>query len=129
MADISRAVDLNSVPQNIRDKGLSSEHLVVLARGGLNDKEMEKWAGEAKKHSMTPVQLKESIKQGIVVTAEVAKKNTHGVITIQAIRMEAEIWLRRMGGMEALITLDDEAREEIRSELVLFVEIAQAVKR
>jgi hypothetical protein len=123
LADITKSVDINSVPPSIRQHNLSAEHLVVLARSGKPIKQMETWAATAVKKNLTPAQLKHSIREGRVVDKSVADKHSHGVITIHAIRMEAEVWLNRLGGMEALGGLSDEAKDEIIGELKFFVEI------
>jgi len=126
LADITKAVDINSVPAGIRKQNLSAEHLVVLARADVTPKQQEKWAETAVKENLSAVQLKESIKQGTVVSAAVAAKNNHGVITIHGIRMEADIWLRRMGGLEGIAKLGKEERDEIIGETQLFVDIHKA---
>lgn len=126
LADITKAVEINSVPPKLRKHGLSAEHLVVLARADVTPAKQAEWAETAVKENLTPVQLKESIKQGTVVSASVASKNNHGVITIHGIRMETEIWLRRMGGLEGIAKLNEDERMEIMGETKLFVDIHRA---
>lgn len=126
LADITKAVDINSVPKEIRKHNLSAEHLVVLARADVTPKQQAKWAETAASENLSAVQLKESIKQGTVVSASVAAKNNHGVITIHGIRMEADIWLRRMGGLEGIAKLGKDERDEIVGETQLFVDIHKA---
>ena len=128
MSEITRAVEINSIPENIRLKGLSAEHLVVLARANVPQKTQTMWARVAVEQHLTPGQLKESIRQNEVVSTQMANKNNHGVITIHGIRQETEIWLRRMGGLNELKKLSKEQKEEIAGEVALFVEIYEAVK-
>jgi hypothetical protein len=129
LADITKAVYIGSVPEGIRKHKLSPEHLVVLAKSGVKPREMERWAKTTVEHNLSPIQLKESIKLGEVVSDSVAKKNTHGIITIHGIRMEAEIWLRRLGGVNGLKALGPEEKGEIAREVSLFLEIHDAVTK
>jgi hypothetical protein len=124
---ITSAVQIGSVPKKIRKFNLSGEHLVILARSCENADEMQEWAKKASEQSLSPVQLKESIRQGEVVEEPVAKKNQHGFVTIHALRMEADIWLRRMGGLSGLSGLSKADKEEIEKETELFVQIHEAV--
>jgi hypothetical protein len=129
LSNITSAVAINTIPKQIRDLNLSAEHLVVLAKAGKTLKSTTEWAQKAAALSLTPAQLKESIKQGEVVDPEIAKKNQRGIITIHGIRMEAEIWLRRMGGLEGLKGLGVAEKEEIRNEISLFLQIQESLEQ
>lgn len=128
LADITKAIHISTVPVQIRKYRLSPEHLIVLAKSGLDNKQMEAWAEKSWKNTLTPSQLKESIKQGEIVDKAVADKNQHGVLTIHGIRMEAEVWLRRLGGLQGIKGLGQEEKQEITNEVSLFLEIHEAAK-
>jgi hypothetical protein len=117
MPTINEAKYINNVPANIRQEGLTAEHLIVLGRSDINDKEKAKWAKTASREKLTPTQLKASIKEGEVVDVSVARAHTHGVITLHAVTQEFTIWFNRMGGTESITKLDRGSIEEIVEQL------------
>lgn len=111
---VQQAMDINTIPLTIRQPSLNGDHYIVLARSELkNEKERGKWARIANDQNLTPSQLKTSIQEGEVVTTAVAKQRQHGVITIDGVRQEFEIWLNRMGGQEGILKLDPDTVRDI----------------
>lgn len=117
MPTVRQAIDINTVPLDIRQPGLSGEHYVVLARSDLKPKQLAKWAKTASDQNLSAPQLKASILAGEVVTTAVAKQRQHGVITIDGIRQEFEMWLRRMGGTKGILKLKPDMVKDIVKDL------------
>lgn len=117
MPTVRQAIDINTVPLDIRRPGLTGEHYVVLARSDLKPKQLAKWAKTASDQNLSAQQLKASIDAGEVVTTAVVKQRQHGVVTIDGIRQEFEIWLRRMGGSEGILKLPEDTVREIIKDL------------
>lgn len=128
MPMVKAALNLNSVPEEVRQPDLKSEHYLVIARAGLNKDQQKKWAKTAQEQRLTPNQLKVSIERGEVVSESVAKKQTHGIISIHGIRQEIDVWLRRVGGIEGLLKMEEDDRKEIVGELNLISEIHAKLK-
>ena len=53
---------------------------------------------------------------GQSVLPKSGKALTHGIVTIQGIRMEFDIWLRRVGGLDGILKMDRQSRHEIVGE-------------
>lgn len=106
---IKQCMDINTVPLEIRQPLLTAEHYVILARAELkDDKARGKWAKIANDQNLSPVQLKVSIAEGEVVSTTVAKQRSHGIITIDGILQEFDIWIKRMRGVEGILKLGTE---------------------
>jgi hypothetical protein len=123
MVVVNEAKHIGNVPEAIKDKGLSAEHLVVLGRSNIDDKAKAKWAATAAKEKLTPTQLKASIKEGQVVNVSVARAQTHGVITLHAVKQEFMIWFNRMGGLDKILALDKDSLKEIKEQLEEMVDL------
>lgn len=117
MPSVKAAVDIASVPPELRNEFLTAEHYVVLARADITPKQRVKWARVATEQHLAPAQLKASIAAGEVVPKSVADKNTHGIINIQGLRAEYDIWYRRVGEFEGIRAMDVKCQQEIISEL------------
>lgn len=98
--DAKKAVDIASVPDDVRHESLGAEHYTVLARSGLKAKQMAKWAKTADEQKLTPGQLKASIKHGEVITEAQARQENNGVLSLTGIGMSIEVWLRRIGNSD-----------------------------
>lgn len=123
LGDVTTAMRINSVPQDVRDEKLEAAHYVVLARAGIKPKEMAKWSRVAVEQNLTPTQLKCSIKHGEVVDPGATKALTYGILTIHGISQEFDVWFKRNGGEAGIGKMSQEAREEIADELEKFARL------
>ena len=55
------------------------------------------------------------------------KARTHGITTIHGIRMEFDIWLRRVGRLEGILKMDRQSRDDIVGELRAIAELHRAL--
>lgn len=114
MPDVKQALDINTVPPEMRHDNLSAEHYLVIARADdLPKKGKLKWAKIASEQNLSPVQLKASIAAGEVVDVAAARQQRHGIISIHGIRQEVDIWLNRVGGIEGILKMDKPHQDEI----------------
>ena len=93
--DAMRATALNSLPPAARDLGLSASHYVAVTRSKdlTTDAARMEWLRKAKRHGLTPLQLRRSILAGKVVTSEdvqLASGRGSGINTL-------ENWMFLMG--------------------------------
>lgn len=123
MPEVRRLMDINSVPAEIRKPNLTPDHYVILGRADIPLKQKAKWAGVASEQRLTPTQLKASIEAGEVVDVQAARQMSHGVISVHGIHQEFTIWLKRVGGIEGLLALDQENRMEVWRQLDRIVEV------
>lgn len=114
---VKAALAINSIPKSLRHDNLTGDHYVELAKSGLPKKEMSKWAKIASDQHLTPSQLRYSIAEGEVVDRAAAKQLNTGVITIQGIRQEFDVWLRKVGGLNGVKAMDLDHQNEILEEV------------
>lgn len=113
MPTVQRAIDISTIPEDIRHDNLDSSHYVVLARSDLTKPQRAKWAKTASEQSLSASVLKASIAAGHVVPASVAAAHNTGVLTIQGVVQEFEIWIKRVGGIEGIIKQAPEDRQAV----------------
>lgn len=117
MPTVKAVMDIASVPEEMRHPSLTSEHYVILARSGLPEKSKTKWAKAAHDHVLTPSQLKRSIRLGEVSTDPGDDKRNTGIVSIQGILAEFNVWLNRVGGYEGVAKQPNENLREILTQL------------
>jgi hypothetical protein len=127
MPTVKAALEIGTVPLELRKPGLEAEHFVVLARSQLSAKQQVKWAETASLQKLSPNQLKHSIDAGEVVTTTVARSRQTGTISLKGIRQEFDIWLRRMDGIEGIRRASIEVQEDLLSDLQAFHELYMAL--
>lgn len=54
---------------------------------------------------------------GQSVVPKSGKALTHGIIAIHGIRMEFDIWLRRVGGLEGILKMNRQSRDDVVGEI------------
>lgn len=118
---------VSNVPSELRLPNLSAEHYAVLVKAGLKAQLREKWAKIASEQELTPTQLRVSIIAGEVVSSTVARQQVHGITSIHGIRMEFDIWMKRVGGLEGIKGMDPEAQHEIAGEIETIVALWEAL--
>lgn len=132
--DARKAIDIASIPDEVRHDNLKSEHYIELSRAKLTPKQQAKWARVASEQNLTPSRLKESIKQGEVVSESVANRN-HGVLSLTGIGMELSVWLRRVGkgdlqqGLKELSAKPADQRKMLAEQIKLAVDIYEALTK
>jgi hypothetical protein len=114
---VKAALDINTVPPEIRYPNLTSEHYIVLAKNCEKKNQMVKWAKTASVQSLTPGQLKASIREGEVVDTTALRQQTRGIASVHGVRQDFDIWLRRVGGVEGIRKMNDEDVSAIMEEL------------
>ncbi len=117
MPTVRAALDIGTIPLELRHESLTADHYVVLARADVTPKKRAHWAKVAVTQKLTPQQLKSSIDHGEVVSSAVSDKNTHGVVSIHGLSQEFDIWLRRVKGLPGILKMQPEAIEDIVREL------------
>ncbi len=120
---VKAAVAIDQIPLDLRYPQLEGSHYVELARSGLKEKDLVKWAKIAAEQGLTPSQLRISIAEGEVVDQAAVKALTHGVITPHGIRQQFDIWLQRVGGFDGIISLEPDIQEEIMGEINEIMEL------
>lgn len=114
---VKSAIAINSIPKALLHENLDEDHYVELAKANLTPAQAKKWAKIAADQRLTASQLRASIKEGEVVDREATKALQHGLITIQGIRQEFDIWARRVGGIDGIKKMDMDNQVEIMEEL------------
>lgn len=119
MPIVQQALDIASIPQELRHEGLNSEHFVVLARApGLTATKRAKWAKTASELKLTPGQLKASIATGEVVSGQIAQHLNHGIMNVHGIHHEFDIWKRRIQDIDpGVLSLKLDEQDVIIKEL------------
>lgn len=110
---ITSAIQINSVPPELRYPNLQAEHYVVLARSDMPIKQKIKWAKISSVQQLTPGQLKASMAAGEVVSTATANGRQHGVLTFHGIIQEFSIMMKRVGGIEGILKMKVEEREDL----------------
>lgn len=129
MPEVKQALDIGTVPDEMRHENLTAEHYIVLARADdLSKPKKVKWAKIAAEQNLTPPQLKASIAAGEVVSVDVARQQRHGIISIHGIRQEVDIWLNRVKGIDGILKMDDAHRQEILDLLKPIHDLYAAIK-
>jgi hypothetical protein len=123
LQDVKRAIDISTVPENIKFRNLDADHYVVLARADLTPKKLAHWARIASVQGLSAPALKASINAGEVVSGKVAEHQQHGILSLKGTVQEFLIWLRRMGGAAALLKLEPEVQKEIIEDLEPFAKL------
>ena len=115
---VTDAMDISTIPEEMRYPNLTSDHYKILARSGLKDAAKATWAKTASEGGLSPIQLKASIARGTVTpSTSVAKAQSHGVVTIQGIAQEFQLWLKRLGGNGEILKMPLEEQMEIAKEI------------
>jgi hypothetical protein len=114
---VKAAVAINQIPLDLRFPNLTGDHYVELAKADLSRAKATKWARVAFEQGLTPSQLKFSIVEGEVVGRDAARALSSGVVTIQGIRQQFDVWMKRMNGLEGVLKLERDHQEEILGEL------------
>lgn len=116
MPVVRSAVAIESVPPELRLKGITADHLFELSKAESKTKQV-KWARLASELKLTPVQLRFSMDAGEVVDRNEARKLGTGVVTIQGIRQSFEIWRLRVGGIDGVLKMETDDKSAIIGEL------------
>lgn len=124
MPTVTRAIDISTIPIEMRHDNLTAEHYLILARANdLSKSGRNKWARTASEQNLTPSILKASIAAGEVVSASQASQQQHGIVNIHAIRQDFDIWMRRIKGVKGILKLGEEHRKEIMGEIAPIVDL------
>jgi hypothetical protein len=126
---VSSATQIANVPTDVRQPHLEAEHYIVLSKADLTKKQQIKWAKVASEQRLSPSTLKASINMGEVVSPALAKQRTSGIISINGIRLELDIWLQRVGGIEGIDKMEEAAQQDIAVELEKFVQIYLHIRK
>lgn len=118
---VKTAIQVNSIPEELRFENLEAGHYVELAKAGISKKQMLKWARVASEQSLSPTQLRLSIIEGEVIDPAATKMIAHGLVTIHGIRQSFDIWHRRVGGLEGVQAMDSDNQQDILGELEAIV--------
>jgi hypothetical protein len=117
---VKMALEINSVPPELRKPGLDAEHYVVLARSDATLKEKKKWAEVASIQKLSASQLKASMAAGEVISPAAAKQRQTGILSFKGIRQEFDLHLSRIGGAEGIRKMSAEAQADILEDLKAF---------
>lgn len=129
MPTVTQAMDINTVPDEIRYDNLTADHYIVLARSSdLTKAKKADWSRIASEQNLTPPQLKASIAAGEVVSVSVTRQQQHGIIGIHGIRQELDIWLNRVGGIDGILKMDQAHQDEILGEIERFADLYAQIK-
>lgn len=119
---VKSAVAVTCIPSNVRYPHLDPDHYSVLSKSKLPKKEMIKWAKIASEQRLSPSQLSISMVQGEVVDPSTTKHLNTGVTTVHGIRQDFDVWVRRVGGIDGVRSMNSEMQGEILEELSAIVE-------
>lgn len=132
--EVLKAQAIMAVPRLLREQSrLSSEHMYVLGRQFPDDtNEQEKWAALAVKHELTPLALKRSIQNGLVLTDEkiqTASGRSSGIPVINGLIMvDFRRWLNHVGGRNAVLAWHEREKRALLDEFALLLDLAEAVR-
>lgn len=118
MQIVTTAVAIDSIPEAMRHDNLGADHYVALARSDISTKEKTKWAKIASDQNLSAPQLKASIKAGEVVDPSVVRQQNTGIVSPHGLRMEYDIWLRRVKGYAGIAKMKDEEIDLIDGEFL-----------
>lgn len=118
MPMVTQALDIGTVPDEMRFHNLTAEHYIILARADdLTKPKKIKWAKIASEQNLSPLQLKASIAAGEVVSTAGTRQLTQGIVSIHGIRQELDLWLHRVKGVEGILKMDLPLQQEILNEI------------
>ena len=133
LADAQHAASIGQTTFEFRDEfGLSSEHYYLL--GKLPDDDTRRhWAGLAKKHDLTALELKRSIEGGKVIkTDEISQRSgrdSGGLMTVQALVFSFERWEKQVGGEAKVLSWDRDRRQQWLQEMNPMLTLADRVRQ
>lgn len=122
---VKTAIKINDLPTELRFANLTGDHYLQLARSELPQAKKVEWARIASDQHLTPTQLRFSMLENAVVEGPAARALKSGVITIHGIRQQFDVWLSRVGGLNGILKMDEDHREEIMGELEAIVQLGQ----
>lgn len=114
---VKTAYAITTIPLELRFDNLDGEHYVELSKSGIPKAQKIRWARIASEQHLTPSQLRFSIIEGEVVDRAAAKAMQTGVLTIQGVRQSFDVWVRRVGGLEGVKSMEVDHQVEIMEEL------------
>lgn len=130
LTDVKRALDISTIPPEIKYRNLDADHYVVLARAELTPTKLKHWAKVASLQALTPSILKASIAAGEVVSSATAAQQQHGIVSLKGVRQEFDIWLNRVGGIRGIYSMDKKepgSIQDIIEDLEPFAELYSAL--
>lgn len=115
--DAVRALGVGQLTFDFAETDLSAEHLWVLARSFPDNPEKQaEWRAKVQKHGLSALALSRSIDAGRVILDEdlsqQSGRNSGGLGFLHQLRAQCEVWERRLGGRQNLLSLEPEMRRE-----------------
>ena len=101
----------------------------MLAKAGLAPADMTRWAQEVLNHSLTAVELENSIAQGKVMKALRAGAKSGGLVTIEGFRQSFETWFSRVEKVEPVEKWNADRKREVLEELRPSMELGVRLAR
>lgn len=132
LGDSIKALAIGQIPLGLRTERLTSEHMFVLAKADLTEKERRHWAVVSDKEQLKPRELQKSIEAGKVLKqADIDRISGHnsGIATIQGLSFWFAQWKRKVGGDEGVLAWDLRQQEAWLVEVCPIVELAEKVAK
>lgn len=114
-----------------RDHPLTQEHYYVLGKAELPEPERIHWASIAIAESLSPIELRQSIKNGKVIrqkAIDAATGKASGIHTIQGVLFGYRSWYKKIGGKETIAEWPAEHKTALLEELEPIIELAEALR-
>jgi hypothetical protein len=126
MPTVQMALDIATIPEEMRYPNLTEAHYIVLARAShLTPAKRARWAKIASEQNLTAAELKKAINKG--ETGGGSDDSKSGVMSIHGIHVEFDVWLRRVKGVKGILKMRPEEIDEILEELAPFVGLHSAI--
>ena len=131
--DINHAEGITHVPRSLRETFcLTSEHYYILGiKFPTDHPSQELWAGRARDHLLSPLNLKRSIESDRILTTDALNKLTghgSGIAVLQGLVLPFTRWTKTVGGIQQVKTWDPERQAQILRELTPIVEFALTLR-
>ena len=90
--DVKRATAISTLARSTRKPWLNSEHYWVMSQSKMEPEAQAFWASQVVQHRLSPVELRQSIEKGKVITPSLLPDKRSGIPTIHGWRQIFELW-------------------------------------
>lgn len=113
--DAARAQSISSLPREIRDPRLTTEHYWVLSKHSLTPEQLEHWKTQTIERRLTAAQLNQAISTGALPGGNGGKSG--GITTIHGIRQSFDNWFARVAAEKPISKWEPDQLTELWQEL------------
>jgi len=132
--DLRAAEALERLESGAAARAASDEHAFVVARLCKSTEDADRWLETAEREDLSAVELQRSIKAGSVVKDDAEKPSVNasdksvGIVTIEGIRAQFDLWLRKVRGDGFPNGWDDRRRRMVLELLRPMVEVSDEIE-